>query len=319
MAKYIIEGGIDFYSELYKSLDEDNDQAQEQEQENQLCLITYSPLIKNFVTLDCNHKFNYIPLYNDILNHKKKYNAMESRALKSVEIRCPYCRHVQNNLLPYYKDEHVKKVHGVNFFDESLVIKRTGDLRDYVEGECCVQNCLNTHVVLISENNKYYCVYHKYYGQKEAAKELKIKEMKEMKKKMMDAKQKLADEKAAIKSAQKTAQESAKIAIQSAKIARQSAKIARQSAKIAKQSAKQSAKIAKQSAKQSKEPNISTIVINDVEPEPELVIVEDKCCQILKSGPNKGGLCGLNIFQDKLCKRHYKSNNNNNTVKNIET
>lgn len=326
MAKYIIEGGIDFYSELYKSLDDDNDQAQEQEQENQLCLITYSPLIKNFVTLDCNHKFNYIPLYNDILNHKKKYNAMERQVLKSIEIRCPYCRHVQNNLLPYYEDEHVKKVHGVNFFDESLVIKRSGDLRDYVEGECCVQYhaqngnigyCLNTHVTLIPENNKYYCVYHKYYGQKEAAKELKIKEMKEMKKKMMDAKQKLADEKAAIKSAQKTAQESAKLAKQSAKIARQSAKIAKQSAKIAKQSVKQSAK---QSAKQSKEPNISTIVINDVEPEPELVIVEEKCCQILKSGPNKGGLCGLNIFQDNLCKRHHKStNNNNNIVKNIET
>ena len=316
MTKYNIEGGIDFYSELYKSLDEDNDQAQEQEQENQLCLITYSPLIKNFVTLDCNHKFNYIPLYNDILNHKKKYNAMERHVLKSIEIRCPYCRHVQNNLLPYYEDEHVKKVHGVNFFDESLVIKRTGDLRDYVEGECCVQYhaqngnigyCLNTHVVLIPENNKYYCVYHKYYGQKEAAKELKIKGMKEMKKKMMEAKQKIADEKAAIKSAQKNAQESAKITKQSAKLAKQSAKLA-----------KQSAKLAKQSAKQAKE---STRAINGVEP--ELVIVEEKCYQILKSGPNKGGQCGLNIFQDNLCKRHHKSNNNNNnnnnTVKNIET
>jgi hypothetical protein len=290
MTKYNIEGGFDFYSELYKSLDEGNDQAQEQDPGNQGCLITHSPLTANFVTLDCNHKFNYIPLYNDILNHKKKYNAMERHTLKSVEIRCPYCRNIQNNLLPYYEDEPVKKVHGVNFFDESLVIKRNGGDHNYTEGACCVYyndgitKCQSTYVTLLPENNKYYCIGHIYYGKKEATKELKIKEMKEIKRKMAEAKQKLVEEKLKAKAE--------KLEV--------------------KKKAQQLAKANKELAKTNKKNN---------ETDGKMVQPTSPCCQILKSGPNKGGQCGLNSFHDNLCKRHYKiiSVINNNNVKNIET
>ena len=71
MPKYIIEGNIDFYKGL---LEDDNNN---QDEDNN-CLITNLPLSDKFVTLSCGHKFNYVPLYNDIFNHKQKFNVMES-------------------------------------------------------------------------------------------------------------------------------------------------------------------------------------------------------------------------------------------------
>ena len=56
MPKYIIEGGINFYDELYKSICSPSNN----ENTDNICLISNEPLIENFVTLDCNHKFNYL-------------------------------------------------------------------------------------------------------------------------------------------------------------------------------------------------------------------------------------------------------------------
>ena len=121
MSKYNIEGGIDFFSELYKSLDiEENEQKTEED--NNVCLITNQKLEDKFVKLECGHKFNYIPLLNDIKNHKQKFNHMEggNTKLKSNEIRCPYCRNKQEGVLPYYEELEIKKINGVNFYDPSL-------------------------------------------------------------------------------------------------------------------------------------------------------------------------------------------------------
>ena len=53
MTKYLIEGEIDFYKKLYESLDDNT------EHEENICNITGSPLIDKYVTLECNHSFNY--------------------------------------------------------------------------------------------------------------------------------------------------------------------------------------------------------------------------------------------------------------------
>jgi hypothetical protein len=111
---YAIEGNINFFEELYKSLDDKEDAAKD---ENNLCLISGNSLVDNFVTLDCKHKFNYVPLYKDLLNYKEKYNSMEACRIKSNQIRCPYCRNIQNKLLPYLEISGVNKVHGINFWD----------------------------------------------------------------------------------------------------------------------------------------------------------------------------------------------------------
>lgn len=71
MVKYNIEGGLDFYAELYKSLDIEECEQKTEEDENK-CLITNQQLTDKHIIMDCGHKFNYIPLYNDIVNHKKK-------------------------------------------------------------------------------------------------------------------------------------------------------------------------------------------------------------------------------------------------------
>ena len=56
MTKYNIEGGIDFYAELYKSLDVEEEL---EEEDANVCLITNQPLTDKHVIMDCGHKFNY--------------------------------------------------------------------------------------------------------------------------------------------------------------------------------------------------------------------------------------------------------------------
>jgi DNA-directed RNA polymerase subunit RPC12/RpoP len=126
MKKYNIEGSIDFFSELYKSLDD--------EDEN-LCLITNLPLSEKYVTMDCGHKFNYIPLYFDIKNHKQKFNGMEgsSSRLNKNEIRCPYCRNRHKGVLPYYEDLGLAKIDGVNFVDPNY--------KSHVNTSSCYKHC----------------------------------------------------------------------------------------------------------------------------------------------------------------------------------
>ena len=93
MTKYNIEGGIDFFSELYKSLDiEENNQKIEED--NNLCLITNQPLVDKHVKLECGHKFNYIPLFNDIKNHKQKFNNLEGCNSK---LKLPYVPSISSN------------------------------------------------------------------------------------------------------------------------------------------------------------------------------------------------------------------------------
>lgn len=115
MSIYKIQGNIDFYSELYKSLDEEENNFKTSE-DDKLCLITKQLLIENYVEMECGHKFNYLPLFKDIETHKKNFNNMEgpNSMLGKNEIRCPYCRKKQSTLLPYYENMGVRKVVGVN-------------------------------------------------------------------------------------------------------------------------------------------------------------------------------------------------------------
>ena len=202
--KYNIEGNLQFYEELYKDEEEEN--------ENQkYCLITNEPLKENFITLECNHSFNYNPLFNDILNHKLTYNKLESTMLKDNQLRCPYCRNVQNKLLPHF--EGIKKVYGVNCLDDKYTIHTNSNphLDGYVEGGACnyYNGCNITYVKKLSLDNKTYCYCHmhmatqKYYLNEkmklyENAKKLKLEKKEkelEKKKKLMEEKEKLKEEK----------------------------------------------------------------------------------------------------------------------------
>lgn len=94
MQNYKIEDNINFFDELNKIEDADNSKD--------ICLLSHQPLSDNYVTLPCNHKFNYLDLYNEIYNLKHagfKYKYCQN--LSSETIRCPYCRKKYKLSLPF--------------------------------------------------------------------------------------------------------------------------------------------------------------------------------------------------------------------------
>jgi hypothetical protein len=279
--KYKIEGNIDFFSELYKSLDQDD------EDNNNTCLISNQTLTDRFVKLNCGHSFNYLPLLNDIKNHKEKFNNLEGShtKLKQDEIRCPYCRNRQTELLPYYEDLYPNKIHGVNciipFFNYPNY--STYKHPNSIYGNCCYKVDFNNYYcpaknVYNFEDGKTYCYSHS------KTMTMKILKDAELKKKEDAKKAKLKE---------------------------------KEDAKLAKLKEKEDAKLAKLKEKEEKKKNTNKntiIVINLLDEEQNETIQNeiicqhidlDGCTEILKSGSNKGNKCCKSVYNNNLCKRHF--------------
>ena len=74
-----------------------------------ICLISKEPLHPNHITLTCNHKFNYIPIYKEVIYQKTKLNTLyEVTKLNSNQIKCPYCRSITDKLLPFIPYPSIK-------------------------------------------------------------------------------------------------------------------------------------------------------------------------------------------------------------------
>ena len=305
MNKYIIEDGINFYEELYKSLDiEENNEKKEDD--TNFCLITKERLSDKFIKLECGHQFNYLPLFLDIKNHKQKFNGMESThgRLNVDEIRCPYCRKKQKGLLPYYEELGIEKIHGVNYINmfsnktnishgnykkcEYKKINPSYDssgnepveTHNYNIGNCKFHICLDYGLPInyYGENHNYgdeksYCWFHK-------------KEM--IKKYKQEIKNKLKLEE------------------------KNKKQIAKEESKKLKEEEKQKEKEEKQKEKEEKKKkklDNENVVLG-----PSIIIdssgneIKNTCMQILKSGPNKGSCCGCKIVTENMCKRHFLSN-----------
>ena len=97
---YIIEDGIDFWSALNN--DEDTIECKIEK-----CLLTNTKLTRNYITLPCDHKFNYVPLFNETVQ-SKQYQKYNKFPLRSYEVRCPYCRTRHSKLLPWIPIEGVE-------------------------------------------------------------------------------------------------------------------------------------------------------------------------------------------------------------------
>ena len=106
-----IENGLDFFAELKKELE--NEENDDKEEDANICLITKEKLVDNYITLSCNHKFNYLPLYNEI-SKQKISNYLETTILSLNQIKCPYCRSIQDTLLPNLKGYELPLRKGVN-------------------------------------------------------------------------------------------------------------------------------------------------------------------------------------------------------------
>ena len=288
MTKYIVESNIDFYSELSK-----NDLEGDDDSDNN-CLITNAPLVDRHVKLKCGHAFNYVPLFNDIRNHKTKFNTMESSAgtLKLNEIRCPYCRNIQVGVLPYYEDLGVHLVNGVNMYDPKLNI-----YGDYIKCQFITENPefnLDQPEDLFTNVKSYPCTC---YGSKIVISGVPNDNEWGDKKSYCQTHKKIVIrnyKKAAILKAKEEAKKAKEDAKEEAKKAKDQSK---EEAKKAKDQAKEEAKKAKEEAKKAKEEAKGTPFVNASTPLP-------KCIAIVKSGVNKGTECGCVAISGVYCKRH---------------
>lgn len=142
--KYSIEGGVDFFKELHEMQNSIENTENIEEDEN-TCLLSGDKLRPDAVELQCGHKFNYIPLFTEVVLQKcailpkniassmtasyvnnqnihnevvtHHYNSslnLETTKLSYNEVKCPYCRTVTPYLLPYYPYPDIKQIRYVN-------------------------------------------------------------------------------------------------------------------------------------------------------------------------------------------------------------
>ena len=152
MNKYEVEDNIDFYEQLKKSMDNDDDEDSRETH----CLITNLPLIEPYITMKCGHSFNYAPLVKDITSVKSN-NHMERFRLKANQIRCPYCRSIENHVLPYIRHSKCSKKESINWLDVSK--HKIRDFLSYSDGPCSVCD-LSKKTILSPCGQLHYCLEH---------------------------------------------------------------------------------------------------------------------------------------------------------------
>uniref|UniRef100_A0A6C0ITQ3 Uncharacterized protein n=1 Tax=viral metagenome TaxID=1070528 RepID=A0A6C0ITQ3_9ZZZZ len=187
--KYVIEGGLNFYDELNASSDEEeintnikNTNINNTYTNNTNCLISGEPLdLTTCVTMQCGHKFNYEQVYKEIVNQKYVFKSYYYGQLTQEErnkldsshtfIKCPYCRSVQKELLPYNnKHSGYSKVMGVNTFDKNtylpslqinvISINRKNKIYKICKKCDFADTCKNVYVTDLEGTDKNYCYIH---------------------------------------------------------------------------------------------------------------------------------------------------------------
>lgn len=112
---------VDFFEALKKMQQPSSDDhaiVTNKHNDDNVCLITDEPLNAFHVQLECGHKFNYEPLYQEALRQKGRmgmHNYYEK--IGTHQIKCPYCRSITHHLLPYIGNSPhpvIKRLIGVN-------------------------------------------------------------------------------------------------------------------------------------------------------------------------------------------------------------
>jgi hypothetical protein len=285
----IEEEEIDFYKTLYESIE--NESTDEDENEDLNCMITGLPLTHHQIMLDCNHKFNYKALYNEICKQKYEFKTYTMDALSYIQqknlkslgkdyyIKCPYCRNIQFSLLPVVDELYLPLKYGINSTilnkeDIPYLIKYSMPGNSFYKGHivknvqcdyvsiCCVPSntvskCPSKKSISLIGTNQHYCIAHYEQGK---TKHMNIK------------KQKLIEEKLAKKLALKQQKEEDKLKL--------------------KQNNKETIN--------TKELIFYNKSLEDYNPE--------FCELVLKTGPNKGKQCNNKSHQQSMCLRHWNKN-----------
>ena len=305
MSKYKIEGGINFFDELYKSLDDE----EENESSEKSCLITNLPLIDKSFKMVCGHEFNYMPLFLDIKNHKQKFNGMEgsSSRLNKNEIRCPYCRIKHKGVLPYYEELGLPKIEGVNYIDPNYKMP-THISSNYKPCQFLTPNLnFNPNGENVSETNIHNNANCKFYLCHHSGTKINYQYGTESGENYGDDKYYCYTHKKQIVKQYKT-----EIASKAKEEAKQAKLLAKEEAKQSKLLAKEEAKQAKiLEKKESKKIKTQILISENIVLGPNIITdmsnnpIFTGCNDVLKTGIKKGDQCGCKLFKDNLCKRHY--------------
>ncbi len=139
---------------LFKSILNLNDTNNNYNNNNNMCLITNEKLDRNYIKLDCGHKFNYVPIFNEVVYQKKK-KILDNNYLKLNEIKCPYCRKITKELLPYYKYYNVEKVRGVNFPEKFTQRTNICSFINSKNVQCKKNACITNFGIFCNDHIKY--------------------------------------------------------------------------------------------------------------------------------------------------------------------
>jgi hypothetical protein len=129
MQKYTFEDDlhVDFFAALKEMQTnevpstvgaEKEEKEEKEEEEEPTCLITGQPLNATHVKLPCGHPFNYVPLYQEVMRQKGRFGwSNYHEKLNMNQVKCPYCRCIANQLLPYIDNNAhpvIKRLTGIN-------------------------------------------------------------------------------------------------------------------------------------------------------------------------------------------------------------
>lgn len=151
---YKIEGDLEFYNMLYSELNK----KENTQQESKRCLISKQPLDNTRIKLMCGHEFNYNPLYREIKKQKTYHNHLSIIRLKKNQIQCPYCRNIQDKVLPFKPYEGVTKCYGVNsppsyemLMDKCSYVFKSGKRKNKPCNKLCNGEYCNGHFKIMEK------------------------------------------------------------------------------------------------------------------------------------------------------------------------
>ena len=153
---YKIEDDLNFYEMLYSELNK-----KDTTEKNKRCHISKQPLNDTSIKLMCGHEFNYLPIYREAIKQKKEHNHLSLVRLKKNQLQCPYCRNIQDKVLPYKPYPNVDKILYVNspssyemLMDKCEYKFKSGKRKNQSCNKSCNGKYCNSHMKLIEKQKK---------------------------------------------------------------------------------------------------------------------------------------------------------------------
>jgi hypothetical protein len=140
--------------EIFMKLLMDSEDENQNNNTKERCLISNEILDNNAITLICNHKFNFLELYNEVVEQKTK-KLLDNSKLRLNEIKCPYCRTINNKIMPYFKYYENKILKGVNHPPDLSIQLYECTYIDKSLNKCGKNACITKHGIFCNIHCKY--------------------------------------------------------------------------------------------------------------------------------------------------------------------